>query len=391
MRETVRHLFDMAIEAVDPARLTALALQESDRPTTRSVIAIGKAAPGMVSGAHEALGPIEGICVSAEPAVVPEGMENVVGNHPVPGEASFAAGRRVLQTAEGAEDGCLVLVSGGGSSLCEWPRPGVDPAWLQEVNRRLLFSGASIRETNLVRGHLSAIKCGGLARAGTGPFPTYILSDVAGEGPETVASGPTIAKDPDPERAVSILEELGIEVPTDVWRAMTAQPDSRARSVSVTVIGDGSTAARAVADRASDLGIEAHIVGEWLSGDAGSALDRLFANPAGDGLLIAAGETTMTVENVAGRGGRNTHAALLAARRISGTGQVFGALATDGVDGSSGAAGAIVDGETLGRGGDPSASLEQFDSATYLARSGDLVVTGPTGTNVADLWLLWRP
>ena len=390
MREIVRHLFDTAIEAVDPARLTALALQAGEPPRTRSLISIGKAAPGMTRGAREALGPIEGVCVSAEPAAVPEGVENVVGNHPVPGDASFQAGRRVLDLAEGSEDGCLVLVSGGGSALCEWPRPGVDPAWLQEVNRRLLFSGASIRDTNIVRGHLSAIKCGGLAGAGTGPFPTYILSDVAGEGPETVASGPTIPMDHDPERAKRILEEVGLEVPTQVWRAMTSEPDSRTRSVDVTVIGDGATAAHAVAERASELEIGARIAGGWLSGDAGSALDRLFAAQT-RGLAIAAGETTVTVKNITGRGGRNTHAALLAARRISGTDQVFGALATDGVDGSSQAAGAIVDGGTLGRGGDPSASLEEFDSATYLDRSGDLVITGPTGTNVADLWLLWRP
>ena len=386
----MRHLFDTAIEAVDPARLTAQALQAREPSATRPVIAIGKAAPGMARGAQEALGPIEGICVSAEPAAIPGGMENVVGNHPVPGDASFEAGLRVLQLAESSEDGCLVLVSGGGSALCEWPRPGVDRSWLQEVNRRLLFSGASIRDTNIVRGHLSAIKCGGLAGAGTGPFPTYILSDVAGEGPETVASGPTIPMGYDPQRAKRILAEVGIDVPNEVWLAMTAKPDSAHKSVDVTVVGDGATAARAVAHRASGLGLEAHIVDGWLSGDAASALNRLFAEQT-RGLVVAAGETTVTVDDTTGRGGRNTHAALLAARRISGTDQIFGALATDGVDGSSEAAGAIVDGGTLRRGGDPSASLEEFDSATYLGRSGDLVVTGPTGTNVADLWLLWRP
>ena len=390
MRQTIRELFDTAIEAVDPARLTAEALRNGHPPPMRAVIAIGKAAAGMARGAREALGPIEGICVSAEPAAVPDGMENIVGNHPIPGEASFEAGRRVLRMAAESVDGCLVLVSGGGSSLCEWPRPGVDHAWLREVNQRLLFSGASIAETNMVRGHLSAIKCGGLVRAGPGPFPTYVLSDVAGDGPETVASGPTIPMSRDPEWARKTLEGIGVEVPTAAWRAMNTEPDKRSRPPNVTVVGDGSTAARAVANRASNLNMRARVVDGWLNGETESALDRLFAEPA-RGLIIAAGETTVTVENPAGHGGRNTHAALLAARRISGTDQVFGALATDGVDGSSDAAGAIVDGATLRRGGDPGTNLDEFDSAIYLERSGDLVMTGPTGTNVADLWFLWRP
>ena len=389
MRETIRSLLDVALEAVDPARLTSQAL-EKDGPGTRSVIAIGKAAPGMTWGAHETLGPIQGICVSAEPATVPDGIEGLVGDHPVPGEASFVAGDRVLRTAAESERGCVVLVSGGGSSVCEWPRPGVDRAWLREVNQRLLLSGASISDTNIVRGHLSAIKCGGLARAGTGPYPTYILSDVAGEGPEIVASGPTLPMGYEPERAREILEDIGMDIPVTVWSAMTTEPERQIEPVPMTVVGDGLTAARAAADRASDLGIEARVDDGWLTGETGSAVDRLLGEPV-PGLTITAGETTVKVGRAHGQGGRNTHAALLAAERISGTDWVFGAFATDGVDGSAGAAGAIVDGETLDRGGDPSHSLSEFDSATYLGRSGDLVVTGPTGTNVADLWVLWRP
>jgi glycerate 2-kinase len=389
VRETIRDLLSVAIEAVNPARLTKLAL-ERDIPATRSVIAIGKAAPGMVRGAYEALGPIDGVCVSAEPAVVPHGVEVMVGDHPVPGEASFEAGRKALRTASESEDGCVVLVSGGGSSLCEWPRPGVERPWLREVYERLLLAGTSIRDTNIVRGHLSAIKCGGLARAGTGPYPTYILSDVAGEGPEIVASGPTLPMANDPELARKILEEIGVEIGAPAWHAMTLEADGQVGTTQVTVIGDGLTAARAIADRASDLRIEARIHDGWLTGEPESAIDD-FLSASASGLTIAAGETTVRVGSTHGNGGRNTHASLLAAERISGTDWLFGAFATDGVDGSTGAAGAIVDGGTVDRGGDPSRSVDQFDSATYLGRSGDLVVTGPTGTNVADLWVLWRP
>lgn len=388
MRDTIRDLLDIALEAVDPVRLTSQALAK-DQPPTRSVIAIGKAAPGMTRGAHEALGQIEGICVSAEPAAVPDGIEGLVGDHPVPGRASFEAGRRALQTAAESEEGCLVLVSGGGSSLCEWPRAGVDRSWLREVNKRLLLSGTSIRDTNIVRGHLSAIKCGGLARAGTGPYPTYILSDVAGEGPETVASGPTLPMGYDPERAQEILEEIGMEIPAAAWTAMTTEP-GLIEPVRAIVVGDGRTAARAIADRASILEIEICISDSWLTGEIESAVDRFVSEPAA-GLTVAVGETTVRVGKTTGRGGRNTHAALLAAERISETDWLFAAFATDGVDGSALAAGAIVDGRTLDRGGDHSASLDEFDSASYLDRSGDLVFTGPTGTNVADLWLLWRP
>lgn len=389
MRQTLRSLLDAGLEAVDPAQLTSRALEEED-PATRSVIAIGKAAPGMVWGARKALGPIEGICVSAEPAAVPDGVEVLVGDHPVPEEASFEAGRRVLQTAAQSETGCIVLVSGGGSSLCEWPRPGVDRGWLGEVNKRLLLSGTSIRDTNIVRAHLSAIKCGGLARAGSGPYPTYILSDVAGEGPEIVASGPTLPMRRDPQRAREILEEIGMEIPPTAWSAMTVEPERPAEPVAVTVVGDGLTAAQAVADRALGLGLEARISDVWLTGETATALDRLLSESAA-GLTVAVGETTVRVGKRHGYGGRNTHAALLAAEQISGTDLLFGAFATDGVDGTAGATGAIVDGKTLDRGGDPSHSLDEFDSANYLGRTGDLVVTGPTGTNVADLWMLCRP
>lgn len=390
MREVLRELFTAAIEAVDPAELTARALTAKP-PATKSVIAIGKAAPAMIWGARYAMGPIEGICVATEAAAVPDGIEVIVGDHPVPGDGSFEAGRRALQVAGESVDGCLILVSGGGSSLCEWPRSGVDRTYVQEVNRRLLLAGSSIRETNIVRGHLSAIKCGGLARAGTGPFPTYILSDVAGEGPEVVASGPTLPMDHQPGQAREILQRIDMEIPATVWEAMSSEPpQEQTEHVTATVVGDGMTAAHAMAERAAQRGIEARIATDWLTGETRSALDRLLTRPE-TGLTIAAGETTVSVPAGGGRGGRNTHAALLAATRISGTDWMFGAFATDGVDGTSQAAGAIVDGETLSRGGDPSLSLEEFDSAGYLDGSGDLVVTGPTGTNVADLWVLWRP
>ncbi len=388
MREAIRHWLDVAIDAVDPRRLTFEALRD-ERIDQRTLIAIGKAAPAMCHGAADALGPVRGVCVAASKSDVPAGVELLVGDHPVPGEASLRAGHRVLEIATDADDGCIALISGGGSSLCEWPRPGVDLSFIQEANRRLLLAGSSIEETNLVRGHLSAIKCGGLARASRKGFETLVLSDVAGAGPEVVASGPTLEMSHDPVRALAILESVGIEVPASVSGAMMRPPGQGSAGTRVEVIGDGLKAARAISEAADADGVQTRLHPKWLTGDPGQTLDAFFEG-AGQGLSIGAGETAPKVVS-GGRGGRNTHAALLAATRIAETDLLFSAFATDGVDGAAEAAGAIVDGGTLARGGDPTESLALFDSAAYLDRSGDLVVTGPTGTNVADLWLLWQP
>ena len=389
MRRTIRRWLDIAIDAVEPRRLTFESLAQADA-MQRTVIAIGKAAPAMCQGAADALVEVRGVCVASAAANSPEGIDLLVGDHPIPGKASVEAGRRVLEVARQANDGCIALISGGGSSLCEWPRSGIELEFIQEVNRRLLMAGSSIEEMNLVRGHLSDIKCGGLARAISGDTLTLVLSDVAGAGPEVVASGPTLEMGHDPGKALAILESIGMTVPSSVAEAIGREPMGRAPTRStVEVIGDGKKAAMAVYAEAVASGLPARILPNWLRGEPDYALEE-FIDEAGQGVTIGIGETAPTVSH-GGRGGRNTHVALLAAKRIAGTQMVFCAFATDGVDGSSGAAGSIVDGETLERGGAPNQSLARFDSATYLERTGDLLVTGPTGTNVADLWLLWRP
>ena len=389
MRATFRRWLDIAVDAVEPRRLTFESLTQAE-VIPRTVIAIGKAAPAMCRGAADALGSVTGVCVSSGQAESPEGIELIVGDHPIPGDASLEAGRRVLEVARKTDDGCLALISGGGSSLCEWPRPGIELDFVQEANRRLLLAGSSIEEVNLVRGHLSDIKCGGLARAISGDTLTLVLSDVAGAGPEVVASGPTLEMRHDPVTVLAILESIGMTVPPSVAKAIVREPAVSAHTRSrVEVIGDGHKAALAIYEVAIANGLSAGIHPEWLRGEPADALEE-FIEGAAPGVTIGVGETAPIVSN-GGRGGRNTHVALLAARRIAGTELAFCAFATDGVDGSSGAAGAIVDGDTVTRGGTPEQSLAHFDSATYLDRTGDLLITGPTGTNVADLWLLWRP
>jgi hydroxypyruvate reductase len=370
---------------VDPEPLTTRAL--ADRGDEHAlVVAIGKAAPAMTRGAAAALDVIGGVCVSDHEEEIPAQVDFVVGNHPLPGPASRAAAEAILEIVRNTPRSTpiLALISGGGSTLCEMPRPGVSMEFLARVNQRLLGSGVGIEEINLVRSHLSAVKCGGISRAAGRPIDTYVLSDVGSSYPEVVASGPTIPRAPDPETALAILARAGLEPDPGAVAAMRTVFPLLARPL-VTLIGDGRDAAVAVAAAAPP---PSNVEPYWLDGDVEDCLGR-FLTEAGPGVWVAAGETYLDVRD-GGRGGRNTHAALLAAHSLSGTDGVFTAFATDGVDGPSGSAGAIVDGTTTARGGDPGPSLAAFDSATYLATTSDLLKCGPTGTNVSDIWILWQ-
>ncbi len=385
-RSTLERFFRIALVSVDPERLTREALSGVEGPAT--LVAIGKAAAGMSRGAASALGEVDGICVSGDPGdTVPNGMELVVGDHPIPGAASFSAGRRALEKAATARHRLIALISGGGSALCEHPIDGIPSSFIREVNAHLLDSGASIDEMNLVRRHLSAVKNGGIARAASAPIATYVISDVCGADLSVVASGPTLPGPSDPDAAIAAMVHHGVEVPEEIRDAVRSQPEADIGGP-VELVADGHTATRAMIERAAGEGLDAVQDDEWVEGSVEEALDR-FLDRAGPGLTVAAGEPEVTVTGD-GAGGRNTHAALLAASRLEGSDFVFGAFATDGIDGNTRCAGAIVDGGSLERGGDPKPALERSDSATYLERTGDLVVTGPTGTNVADIWALWK-
>lgn len=386
-RDILRSLFDAGLDSIEPERLTREAISKTrDGPVT--VIAIGKAAPAMCRGAFAAIGDLTGICVTDHEEDVPPGIELLVGDHPIPGERSFNAGREVLDAVTASAGRLIALISGGGSALCEHPADGIPADFVAEVSRVLLDSGASIEEMNLVRRHLSAIKGGGLRVAAGRPIETYAISDVCGANAAVIASGPTIPQLRDPEAALAVMRRVGLAVPPAVERAISNTAAVLDEDGEIAVIADGHIAARAMVGAASQLGIAAQVMPGWLSGPLAGALSG-FVSPGAPGLRVAAGEPEVEVEGV-GVGGRNTHAALLAAVEIAGSDDLFAAFATDGVDGSSRSAGAIVDGDTITRGGDPTSSLSASDSGSYLAASGDLIVTGPTGTNVADLWVHWR-
>jgi hydroxypyruvate reductase len=263
------------------------------------------------------------------------------------------------------------------------PAKGLDIGFVAEVNRALLDSGANITGINLVRSHLSRIKGGGL-----GPIPTYVLSDVAGAGPEFVSSGPTISIPRAPDRALSVMRRIGIEVDQHLEHIIRSSPAKPLQQTEVEVVADGRTAAHGVVSAAGSS-TTARVLPGWLDGDYLRSLEN-FIEHSELGVTVAAGEPSVPTEN-GGRGGRNTHSALTASTMISGTDTWFAALATDGIDGNSRSAGAIVDGTTVERGGDPSQALAAFDSAAYLEQTGDLIEKGHTGTNVADLWLIWKP
>jgi hydroxypyruvate reductase len=377
------------LRAVDPELLVYQhLLATGPHPGPITILALGKAAAAMCRGAARALGPITGICVTNAPSEVPAGVELLIGDHPVVGARSLEAGRRLLELARRSTGPCLVLVSGGGSALCEHPLDGIEPGFLTSVTTELVASGAPIDEVNLIRAHLSAIKGGGLATAVPGDIETLIISDVAGRSHHLVASGPTIPVLHEPEAVIDLLRSHGHELGADVKEAIR-RPRPMARVSPSSVIGDGMVAARAMCGAAEADGCPSTIMTDWIWGPVEACLDRLMATEH-RGLVVGAGEPVVPARGE-GHGGRCTHSALLAASRIAGTPQVFAALATDGHDGTSGAAGAVVDGSTLGRGGDPREALDRCDSARYLRSTGDLVVSGDTGTNVADVWALLSP
>ena len=391
-REIIEFALRALPGALDPHERTVRELRRLPLGDTVAIVAIGKAARPMTEAALEVLGGrvIAGVVVAPDPAPVGD-LEIHVGSHPIPDIASEEAGRAALRIAAANDhEHLLVLVSGGGSAMAEVPKRPLDITDLGELTDRLLRAGTPIDEMNLVRRHLSDIKNGGLSGRSRVPVTTLVISDVSDGPPSLVASGPTLHDDSDPLQALAVVERrLGRPVPRAVHTALaTAGP--RRRNETTVVVADRHTAYAEVSHRLarSGLGTSRPI---RLEGDAARMARRMVAM---SGLTIGTGETTVVVTGD-GIGGRNQHGALAAAIAISGRADVFGALGTDGVDGPTDAAGAIVDGTTLdalaAAGVDARDSLARCDSHSALDAAGSLIRTGPTGTNVADVWVSYVP
>jgi hydroxypyruvate reductase len=408
-QDLLRRMFAAAIEAAQPDRCVPphLAGIEARRLV---VIGAGKASAAMARAveAHWP-GPLGGLVVTRDGYAVPcERIEIVEASHPVPNAAGFNAARRMLDLVSGlsADDTVLCLISGGGSALLPLPIDGLTLEDKQAINRALLASGATIGEMNCVRRHLSAIKGGRLAAA---CYParvvTLVMSDVPGDDPCDIASGPTVGDPTTCADALVIIDRYGIAVPDAVrnllasGRAESVFPDdARLAGHEVRMIATPQMALEAAARVAREAGISPWILGNAIEGEArevGTVMagiarqvrrhEQPFSAPC---VLLSSGETSVTVRGN-GRGGRNVEFLLALGIALAGESSVHAIAGdTDGVDGMEEIAGALLAPDTLARarasGIQPIAALENNDGHGFFGALGDSVITGPTLTNVND-------
>lgn len=409
IRTLLTTMFQAAIDSAAPDKCIAGHLPPRPRGRT-VVIGAGKAAASMARAleAHWPE-PLTGLVVTRYGYAVPtRGIEVVEAAHPVPDAAGLAAARRMLALVEGLGEDDLVicLISGGGSSLLPLPAPGLSLEDKQEVGRALLASGATISEMNCVRRHLSAIKGGRLAAAcHPARVVSLLISDVPGDDPVDIASGPTVADPTTCADALDVVARYRIALPPaalDCLRSGAGESvkpgDPRLARAETRMIAAPQMALEAAAEVARRAGVATHILGDSLEGEARSAgllmagmarqvarRGQPFAPPC---ILLSGGETTVTVRG-RGRGGRNVEFLLALAIGLERQPGVY-ALAgdTDGVDGVEEIAGAVVTPDTLARawarGINPAAALQDNDGHGFFGALGDAVVTGPTLTNVND-------
>ncbi len=409
--ELLRTAFDKAVDAAHPA--TNLARHLPELPSGRLVVVgAGKAASAMAQAveAHYPLDRLEGFVITRYGHKLPtERIEVVEASHPVPDEAGYEATQRTLDLLETLteEDLVICLLSGGGSALLTAPE-GMTLEQKAALTQALLRSGATIQEINAVRKHLSSVKGGGLARAAApARVHSFILSDVVGDDLSSIASGPTSPDWTTFEDALKVLERYDIEAPEarqHFERGLrgeaeeTPEPGSDTfAKVNNTIIASNQKSLEAVADFFRDEGVAAHILSSTVEGEAQevakmhaamaqqvAAHAQPFERPCA---LISGGETTVSVQGDAGKGGRNSEFALSLALALSGLENVYALAAdTDGIDGSEDNAGVFVTPDLLnGAERDARAYLTAHDSYSFFEAQEMLLVTGATNTNVNDL------
>jgi hydroxypyruvate reductase len=409
-RVFLRALFEAAVAAALPVRIVPQHLPEPPKGRT-IVLGAGKASAAMARAVEDNWpGPLSGLVVTRYGHAVPCSRIDIVeAAHPVPDATGEEAARRILGLAKtaGPDDLVLCLISGGGSALLSLPAPGLTLADKQAVNRALLASGATISEMNTVRKHLSAIKGGRLAAAAhPARVVTMLISDVPGDDPGTIASGPTVADPTTFAEARAVLAKYGIDPPPAVAAHLEAASDEtpkpgdpRLANAETVMVASPLASLMAAADIARAAGIAPLILGDAIEGEArdvGRAMaatalsSRTRGMPlAAPAVLLSGGETTVTVRARGGRGGRNGEFLAGLALGLAGAPRIFALAAdTDGIDGSEDNAGAVVTPDTLARaaavGLDVEAALAANDTWPVFAALGDLVVTGPTLTNVND-------
>jgi glycerate 2-kinase len=421
-RQFLEYLYQAAVRRALPLHNTAAFLPPPPRGRT-IVLGAGKAG-GSMAQAVEALwpadAPLEGLVVTRYHHVPPrpqglrQRIELVEASHPVPDAAGLQAAQRILAMAHGltADDLVLCLISGGGSALLTLPAEGLSLQDKQRINRELLDSGANISEMNCVRKHLSRIKGGRLAAAcAPAKVVTLTISDVPGDDPSIIASGPTVPDATSCAQAVAILQRYGIQVPGAIMSLLeqgaleTPKPgDEVFAGHEVHLIATPQQSLEAAAEAAREAGLHAHILSDEMEGESRevgkvhAALARAVAHKAQPFtkpcVILSGGETTVTIRKQPdgtprGRGGRAGEFCLGLAQALQGQEGVWALAAdTDGIDGVEDNAGAFVAPETLSRALAQGMKIDDFlgrnDAYGYFDALGDLVVTGPTHTNVND-------
>ncbi|WNJ99424.1 glycerate kinase [Thalassospiraceae bacterium LMO-JJ14] len=408
-KDLLRQLADAAIRAADPAVRVPPILPA--QPKKAIVLGAGKASAAMARAIEQAWPDTElsGIVVTRYGYDVEcAHIEIVLAAHPVPDDAGREAARRILEMAKsaGADDLVIALMSGGGSALLTAPADGISFADKQEVNRQLLRSGADIVEMNTIRKHISAIKGGRLAAAAhPARVLSILISDVPGDDPAVIGSGPTV---PDPTTfadALAVVEKYQMQLPESVRRHLEAGADETPKPDSAVFGGNELVFAakpdksiEAAAEVARAAGYAVVDLGDLVEGEARdvggehAALALKCRDGSGPAkapcVILSGGETTVTMSGN-GRGGRNTEYLLGVCARLGGADGIYAvACDTDGVDGSEDNAGAFIDPTTLARaeatGLSVAAALANNDAYTLFDNTGDLLVTGPTYTNVND-------
>ncbi len=423
LRESARAVFDAALLAGDVRPLVHRSLAGLHLPPRGRVLVVGagKASGAMAAAAEDAVGEriADGVVAVKDGHLAPTRRVRLLeAGHPVPDERGAAAAGAIHDLVRSAEtdDLVLVLISGGGSALTPAPAPPITLAEKQILTRLLLRAGATINQLNAVRKHCSLLKGGQLARAAArARTHALLLSDVVGDPLDVIASGPTAPDESTYAEALAILDRFGIadQVAPSIRQRLergrrgeipeTPKPgDPLFARVTNTVIGNNHLVIDAALERARALGLTPHLLTRTLEGEARELAGRFVAMArdvrSGSGplrhpcCLIAGGETTVKVTGQ-GSGGRCQEFALAAAIEMAGMPNVVVlAAGTDGSDGPTTAAGAVVDGESAARahaiGVDLAARLADNDANPALAALGDLIVTGPTNTNLLDLYLV---
>jgi glycerate 2-kinase len=415
-RAALRTLFDTAITAADPRAVLGRHLPPKPASGRCIVVGGGKSAAVMAAALEDAWPDValEGTVVTRYGHAVPtRRIEVIEASHPVPDANSERGARHLLERVQGltADDLVIALMSGGASALLAAPVPGLTLADKQAVNRALLACGANITEMNTVRKHLSAIKGGRLAAAAApARVVTLAISDVPGDDPAVIGSGPTVPDATTFAQARELVARYGITLSPQVAERLARDDDETPKPGSLPhaefrMIATPMMALYAMATKARELGLTPLILGDALEGEAsqmGTVMAGIARSVRAHGhplrppaVLLSGGETTVTMSanptgNPAGRGGRNTTFLLGLAIALDGAPGIWGTAGdTDGIDGMDEIAGALLTPDTLARaraiGWDARATLAAHDSHGYFGAIGDLIVTGPTLTNVNDI------